>query len=63
MIVGLIPARLKSTRLREKPLIKIDGIEMIIHVLKRAQLSKKLDKVIVCTDSQKILNVVKKNQG
>ena len=63
MIVGLIPARLKSTRLREKPLIKIDGIEMIIHVLKRAQLSKKLDKVIVCTDSQKILNVVKKNEG
>ena len=49
MILGLIPARLNSARLSNKALLKIDGLPMIIHVLKRAQLSKKLDKIIVCT--------------
>ena len=36
---------------------------MIIHVLKRAQLSKKLDKIIVCTDSEKIIELVKEYKG
>ena len=58
MIIGIIPARLKSTRLPNKPLIKIDGIPLIIHVLKRASMSKKLDKLIVCTDSKRVLKLV-----
>ena len=53
MILGLIPSRLKSTRLIEKPLLEIDGLPLIIHTMK-AQLCKSLDKVIVCTDSKKI---------
>ena len=48
MILGLIPARLNSQRLPGKPLLKIDGLPMVIHVLKRSLLSKKLDNVIVC---------------
>ena len=63
MILGLIPSRLNSKRLKEKPLLEIDGLPMIVHTLKRAQLSKKLDKVIVCTDDKKIFNVVKKYGG
>jgi 3-deoxy-manno-octulosonate cytidylyltransferase (CMP-KDO synthetase) len=63
MIIGLIPSRLKSSRLVQKPLLEIDGIPLIIHTLKRAQLCKTLNKVIVCTDSQKILSLVKSYGG
>lgn len=63
MILGLIPSRLNSTRLKEKPLLKIDGLPIIIHTLKRALLSKKLDRVIVCTDHKKIYEEVKKHGG
>ncbi len=63
MILGLIPSRLKSTRLIEKPLLEIDGLPLIIHTMKRAQLCKSLDKVIVCTDSKKILDVVNSYGG
>jgi len=63
MILGLIPSRLDSLRLKNKPLLMIDGLPIIVHTLKRAQLSKKLDKVIVCTDSKKIVKVVEKNGG
>ena len=63
MIIGLIPSRLNSKRLKEKPLLEIDGLPIIVHSLKRTQLAKKLDKVIVCTDHKKILDVVEKNNG
>ena len=38
--VAIIPSRLESSRLPEKALKDICGIPMIIHVLKRCQLSK-----------------------
>ena len=60
MILGIIPARLKSKRLPNKPLKLIDGLPLLIHVLKRSLMSKKLDKIVVCTDSIKIVNLVKK---
>ena len=63
MILGLIPSRLNSQRLKEKPLLEIDGLPIIVHTFKRAQLSKKLDDVIVCTDHQKIVDVVRKHGG
>ena len=63
MILGLIPSRLNSTRLKEKPLLEIDGLPIIIHTLKRAKLAKKLDKVIVCTDHKKIFEIVKDYGG
>ena len=63
MILGLIPSRLNSKRLKEKPLLEIQGIPLIVHTFKRAQLSKKLDDVIVCTDHQKIVDVVRKHGG
>jgi len=62
-IIGLIPCRLKSTRLEEKALLNIDGLPLIIHTLKRVELCKHLDDVIVCTDSQKIRDLVLKYGG
>jgi len=61
MIIGLIPSRLNSRRLKHKPLLEIDGLPIVVHTFKRALLSKKLDRAIVCTDSKKIKDVVDKN--
>ena len=61
MILGIIPARLNSKRLPNKPLCLIDKEPILVHVLKRALMSKKLDKLIVCTDDLKVLNLVKKH--
>ena len=63
MILGLIPSRLNSTRLKEKPLLNIDGLPIIIHSYKRAKLSNFLDDVIVCTDHYKIYDLVKRFGG
>jgi len=63
MIIGLIPSRLNSRRLKHKPLLEIDGLPIVVHTFKRALLSKKLDRAIVCTDSKKIKDVVESNGG
>ena len=41
-IIGLIPSRLGSKRLPAKALLKINDYPLIVHVYKRALLSKKL---------------------
>lgn len=51
MILGVIPARLNSTRFPKKILAPILGKPMIAHVVERALMSKKLDKVILAIDS------------
>ena len=62
-IIGLIPTRLNSTRLHKKALMNIDGLPMIIHTMKRTQLCKDLNEVIVCTDSIEIKDVVENYGG
>ena len=62
-ILGLIPTRLGSKRLPAKPLLPINNYPLIVHVYKRALLSKKLDDVIVCCDDQKIFKIVKSYGG
>ncbi len=59
-VIGLIPCRLNSTRLKSKVLKKIDIYPLIVHTYKRSLLSKKLDDVYICTDSQKIIKELKK---
>ena len=59
-IIGLIPVRLRSRRLHEKPLLKINNLPMFVHVYKRAKMSKLLDELIVCCDDKKIINTCKK---
>ena len=63
MILGLIPSRLNSKRLKEKPLLKIDNLPIVVHAYKRALMSKKLDDVIVCTDHIKIKKVIESIGG
>ncbi len=62
-VIGLIPCRLNSSRLRQKALLMIDGLPLIIHTLKRVQMCKELSEVIVCTDSIIIQKLVKKHKG
>ena len=62
-IIGLIPSRLNSTRLPSKALLNIDGLPLVVHTMKRAQLAEVLDEVYVCTDSEKIAQVVVQHGG
>ena len=55
----IIPTRLKARRLPNKPLIKINNIPMIVHVLNKAKESS-VGEVIVATPDQEIIDVVKK---
>ncbi len=62
-VIGIIPSRLKSTRLPEKALVDIEGLPMVVHVLKRAEMAASLSQVLVATDSEEIYNVVMKHGG
>lgn len=53
-ILGVIPARYKSTRFPGKPLALICGIPMIMRTYTQAKKSKLLDNLIVATDDNKI---------
>ena len=59
MIIGVIPARLESTRLPEKILAPIAGKPLIVHVIERASMAERLDKVFVAIDSPKTKEVLK----
>ncbi len=53
-VLGIIPARYKSTRFEGKPLVKINGIPMIKRTYAQARQSKLLDKLIVATEDSRI---------
>ncbi len=53
-VIGMVPARLESSRLPRKALIDILGLPMVIHTCKRAQMAKKLAEVYLVTDSELI---------
>ena len=58
---AIIPARIESTRLPDKPLLLIDGKPMILYVIENCLNSKAFDDVYVCTDSNKIESLVLEN--
>ena len=58
----IIPTRLGAKRFPNKPLVKINNIPMIIHVLNRAQESK-VGEVFVATPDKEIFRIVKENGG
>ena len=60
-IIGIIPARYASTRFPGKPLAMLGGKTVIERVY--CQVSKVLDKVIVATDDQRILQTVQNFGG
>src|SRR5213076_2384982 len=58
----LIPARMTSTRLPDKPLLDIAGLPMIVHVLRRAEAAR-IGRVAVATDTPEIAAVVTSHGG
>lgn len=62
-ILGIIPARYKSSRFPGKPLIDIAGKSMIQRVYEQCLKSSSLEKVIVATDDERILEHVKSFGG
>ncbi|MGB9702209.1 MAG: 3-deoxy-manno-octulosonate cytidylyltransferase [Candidatus Kapaibacteriota bacterium] len=55
--IAIIPARLNSTRLPRKPILKIDNKYLIQHVFENVSKSKYLKKIIIATDSEEIRSV------
>jgi 3-deoxy-manno-octulosonate cytidylyltransferase (CMP-KDO synthetase) len=62
-IIGVIPARMASTRFPGKPLAKILGVPMVGHVYFRSKMSRILDDVYVATCDQEIIDYVKSIGG
>jgi len=58
----LIPSRMSATRLPGKPLLKINNLSIISHVVNKAKQTE-IGRVVVCTEDQSILNDVVKNGG
>ena len=52
--IGIIPARMASSRLPGKPLVPICGIPMVGHVYFRSKMSQALDEVYIATCDQEI---------
>ena len=55
-VLGVIPARLGSTRLPRKVLRTICGKPMVQHVFERSRRCDKLDDLVVATDSEEVLD-------
>jgi len=62
-IIGIIPARMGSSRFPGKPLANIHGIPMIGHVYFRSKLANILDEVYVATCDQEIIDYIKSIGG
>src|SRR5436853_1208238 len=56
-VLILIPARMASTRLPDKPLADIGGVPMIVRVMQRAE-DAAVGPVMVATDSREIADAV-----
>ena len=56
-IIGVIPARYKSTRFPGKPLVSICGKPMIYWVYQQAEKVKEFDSVYIATDDERIKSV------
>lgn len=59
-IVGVIPARYKSSRFEGKPLADICGKPMIWWVYQQVIKTSSIDEVIIATDDDRIVNVCKR---
>ena len=58
----LIPSRMSATRLPGKPLLKINNLSIISHVVNKAKKTA-IGRVVVCAEDQSIFDDVIKNGG
>ena len=59
-ILGVIPARLGSTRLPNKPLQLLAGEPLVVRVLEQVRACAVADQIVVATDSPMVARVVEK---
>ncbi len=62
-IVAIIPARYGSTRLAGKPLSDIHGKPMIQHVHERVRRARRVERILVATDDERIAAAVRSFGG
>jgi 3-deoxy-manno-octulosonate cytidylyltransferase (CMP-KDO synthetase) len=62
-IIGIIPARMASSRFPNKPMADILGMPMIGHCYKRSQMSNLLDEVYVATCDKEIYDYIESIGG
>jgi 3-deoxy-manno-octulosonate cytidylyltransferase (CMP-KDO synthetase) len=60
-VLGVIPARLASTRLARKVLRIVAGRPMLAWVYEAARACPQLDRVVVATDSEEVANLCQQN--
>ncbi len=60
-ILGIIPVRMESQRLPNKPLAMIGELPLVIRVWQQASQAQCFKKVVVATDSQEIAETCKKH--
>ena len=58
MVSCIVPARMGSSRFPGKPLLKLNGKEMIVRTMERALLAGCFDRIVCATDSPEIEDVV-----
>ena len=59
MIVGIVPARYASVRFPGKPLAPLAGKPMLLHVVAASLSARKLSRVAVATDDERIAAAVR----
>jgi len=62
-VVAILPARYSSTRLPGKPLLRETGKYLIQHVHEQVRKCARVDRVIVATDDERILEAVRSFGG
>ncbi|MFH1772674.1 MAG: 3-deoxy-manno-octulosonate cytidylyltransferase [Candidatus Omnitrophota bacterium] len=62
-VIGIIPARMASTRFPGKPLCKMCGMTMVEHVYRRSAMCKILDELYVATCDREIKDEVERFGG
>lgn len=60
-VIAIIPARFASTRLEGKLLLPLDGKPLILHTLEQTQKAANVSRVIVATDNEEILRIIKES--
>jgi pseudaminic acid cytidylyltransferase len=60
MTICIIPARLRSKRIKEKNIKILNGVPLLGHVIKALKAAKLFSRIVVSTDSKKIAKIAKK---
>ena len=56
-VVGIIPARGGSSRLKDKNILPLCGKPLISYTIEAAQKAESLDRIVVSTDNEEIAGV------